>query len=69
MREICIAGKGFSSYFSTFKNSILRRAPYRRSYILLFNQTDDGFIDTISIRRYFPITHFPITQLKICKVS
>ena len=64
MREICIAGKGFSSNFSTFKNSILRRAPYRRSYILLFNQTDDGFIDTISIRRYFPIT-----QLKICKVS
>ena len=64
MREICIAGKGFGSYSSAFKNSILRRAPYRRSYILLFNQTDDGFIDTISIRRYFPIT-----QLKICKVS
>ena len=64
MREICIAGKGVSSYFSTFKNSIIRRAPYRRSYILLFNQTDDGVIDTISIRRYFPIT-----QLKICKVS
>ena len=64
MREICIAGKGFSSYFSTFKNSILRRAPYRRSYILLFDQTEDEFIDTISIRRYFPIT-----QLKICKVS
>ena len=64
MREICIAGKGFNSYFSTFKNSILRRAPYSKSYILLFNQTDDGFIDTISIRRYFPIT-----QLKICKVS
>ena len=64
MREICIAGKGFGYYFSTFKNSILRRAPYRRSYILLFNRTDDGFIDTISIRRYFPIT-----QLKICKVS
>ena len=64
MREICIAGKGFNSYLSTFKNSILRRAPYKRSYILLFNQTDDGFIDTISIRRYFPIT-----QLKTCKVS
>ena len=64
MREICIAGKGFNSYLSTFKNSILRRAPYRRSYILLFNQTDDGFIDTSSIRRYFTIT-----QLKICKVS
>ena len=64
MREICIAGKGFSSYSFTFKNSIIRRAPYRRSYILLFDQTDDGFIDNISIRRYFPIT-----QLKICKVS
>lgn len=64
MREICIAGKAAGSYFSTYKNSIIRRAPYRRSYILLFNQTDDGFIDTISIRRYFPIT-----QLKICKVS
>ena len=64
MREICIAGKAAGSYFSTYKNSIIRRAPYRRSYILLFNQTDDWFIDTISIRRYLPIT-----QLKICKVS
>ena len=64
MREICIAGKGFSSYYSIFKNSILRRAPYRRSYILLFNQTDDGFIDNISVCRYFPIT-----QLKISRVS
>ena len=66
MREICIAGKGSSSHFSTFKNSILRRAPYKRSYILLFDQTDDHYrnIGNISIRRYFPIT-----QLKICKVS
>ena len=66
MREICIAGKGFSSYFSTFKNSILRRAPYRRSYIILYDQTDDYYknIGSIFIRRYFPIT-----QLKICKVS
>ena len=64
MREICIAGKGFGSYFSTFKNSILRRTPYRRSYIILYDQTDDGFIDNINTRRYFPIT-----QLKICKVS
>ena len=66
MREICIAGKAAGSYFSTFKNSILRRAPYRRSYILLFNQTNDCYrhIDNTSIRRYFPIT-----QLKICKVS
>ena len=65
MREICIAGKGFSSYFSPFKNSILRRAPYRRSYIILYDQTDYyKCIGNISIRRYFPIT-----QLKICKVS
>ena len=66
MREICIAGSGFSSHFSTFKNSILRRAPYRRSYILLFNHTDDHYrhIGDINIRRYFPIT-----QLEICKVS
>ena len=64
MREICIAGKAAGSYFSTYKNSIVRRAPYRRSYILLFNQTDDWFIDNINARRYFPIT-----QLKICKVS
>ena len=64
MREICIAGKGLRSYSSTFKNSILMRAPYRSSYILLFNQTDDGFIDNINASRYFPIT-----QLKICKVS
>ena len=66
MREICIAGKGFNSNFSTFKNSILRRAPYRRSYIILYDQTADYYkcIGNISIRRYFPIT-----QLKICKVS
>ena len=63
MREICIAGKGFSSHFSTFKNSILRRAPYRRSYFLLLGRTN-MYVDNISIRRYFPIT-----QLKICKVS
>ena len=66
MREICIADESFSSSFSTFKNSILRRAPYRRSYILLFGHTNDyyRYIDNISVRRYFPIT-----QLKICKVS
>ena len=65
MREICIAGKGFGSYFSPFKNSILRRAPYRRSYILLFDQTNNYYkqIDYINIRRYLHIT-----QLKICKV-
>lgn len=66
MREICIAGKEVSSYSSTYKNSILRRAPYRRSYILLCNQIDDDYryIDKISIYRYLPTT-----QLKICKVS
>lgn len=65
MREIYIAGNVFSSNFSTFKNSILRRTPYRRSYILLFNQTNKyKYTDNTSIRRYFPIT-----QLKICKVS
>ena len=65
MREICIADKGFSSNFSTYKNSILRRAPYKRSYILLFNQTNKyKYTDNTSIRRYFPIT-----QLKICKLS
>ena len=65
MREICIAGKGSSSYFSTFKNSILRRAPYRRSYIIAYDQTDYyKCIGNISNRRCFPIT-----QLKICKVS
>ena len=65
MREICIAGKGFNSYLSTFKNSILRRAPYRRSYILLFNQTTDyKYIGNVNIHK-----NFPITQLKICKVS
>ena len=66
MREICIAGKGFSSYFSTFKNSILRKTPYRKSYILLFNQTNNYYKHTnnTNIHKYFPIT-----QLKICKVS
>ena len=66
MREVCIAGDGFSSYFSPFKNSILRRASYRRSYLLLLGHTNDyyRYIDNTSIRRYFPIT-----QLKICKVS
>ena len=66
MREICIAGKGFSPCFSTFKNSILRRAPYRRSYIIVYDQTDyyKCIGNIIIIRRYFPTT-----QLKICKVS
>ena len=65
MREICIAGKGFSSYSFTFKNSIIRRAPYRRSYILLFDQTDYyKYIGNTGVRRYFPVT-----QLKTCEVS
>jgi hypothetical protein len=65
MREICIADNGFSSNFTTFKNSILRRAPYRRSYIILYNQaTDYKYIGNVRIHK-----HFPIIQLKICKVS
>ena len=65
MREICIAGKGVGSYFSTFKNSILRRAPYRKPYIMLYNQTTDyKYIGNVRNHKYFPIT-----QLKICKVS
>ena len=63
LREICIAGEGFN--YHSF-NSILRRAPYRKSYILLFDQTDYyyKYIGNVPISRYFPIT-----QLKICKVS
>ena len=66
MREICIAGMWFGSYSSAFKNSILRRAPYRKSYILMCHGTNYyyRYIDTIGVHRYFPIT-----QLKICKVS
>ena len=66
MREICIAGSGFHYNFSTFRNSILRRAPYRRSYIIVYDQTDyyKCIGNIIIIRRYFPTT-----QLKICKVS
>ena len=62
MREICIAGKGFSSNFSTF---IISRAPYRKPYIILYNQTTDyKYIGNVRNHKYFPIT-----QLKICKVS
>ena len=65
MREICIADNGPSSNFSTFKNSIFIRVPYRRSYIILYNQTTDyKYIGNVRIHK-----HFPITQLKICKVS
>ena len=65
MREICIADNRFSSDFSTFKNSIFRRVTYKKSYIILYNQTTDyKYIGTVSIHK-----DFPITQLKICKVS
>ena len=66
MREICIAGKGFSSYSFTFKNSIIRRAPFKKLYNLLINDlsNNDKCLDYISISKYLK----PI-QLKICKVS
>ena len=66
MREICIAGKGFSSNFSTFKNSIIRRAPFNKLYNLLINDlsNSDRYLDYISISK-----HLKPTQLKICKVS
>ena len=65
MREICIADERFSSDFSTFKNSIFRKGSYRKSYIILYNQTTDyKYIGNVSIYK-----DTPITQLKICKVS
>ena len=66
MREICIAGKAAGSYFSTYKNSIIRRAPYNKLYNLLINDlsNSDKYLDYISISKYLKPK-----QLKICKVS
>ena len=66
MRELCIAGNGFSSHFSTFKNSIIRRAPFNKLYNLLINDLSnrDRYLDYISISK-----HLKPIQLKICKVS
>ena len=65
MREICIAGSGFHSDYSHYKNSIVRRRSYSRYYNLLFSHPRASY-------RYispFYYRGFPGTQLKICKVS
>lgn len=68
MREICIIGNSdYNVFISSHKNSIARRAPYRNSYNILFNNvigSGEKYFSTISIKRYFNTT-----QLKICKVS
>ena len=68
MREIYIIGNSdYSVSFSSYKNSIARRAPYRNSCNIIFNTVGGSgkkYISPLSIKRYFNTT-----QLKICKVS
>ena len=68
MRELYIICNGdYSVTFSSYKNSIARRAPYRNSCNIIFNTVrgrGEKYIAPLSIKRYFNTT-----QLKICKVS
>ena len=61
LREICIIASNMS-----YKNSIIRRAPFNKLYNLLINDLSNGdrHLDYISISKYLKPT-----QLKICKVS
>ena len=61
LREICIIASNMS-----YKNSIIRRAPFNKLYNLLINDLSNGdrYLDYISISK-----HLKPTQLKICKVS
>ena len=61
LREICIIASNMS-----YKNSIIRRAPFNKLYNLLINDlsNSDRYLDYISISK-----HLNPTQLKICKVS
>ena len=61
LREMCIINSNMS-----YKNSIIRRAPFKELYNLLINDLSHGnrHLDYISISKYLKPT-----QLKICKVS
>ena len=61
LREMCIIASNMS-----YKNSIIRRAPFKELYNLLINDlsNSDKYLDYISISKYLKPT-----QLKICKVS
>ena len=61
LREICIIASNMS-----YKNSIIRRAPFNKLYNLLINDlsNSDRYLDYISISK-----HLKPIQLKICKVS
>lgn len=61
LREICIIDSSMS-----YKNSIIRRAPFNKLYNLLINDLSNGdrYLEYISISK-----HFNSKQLKICKVS
>ena len=61
LREICIIASNMS-----YKNSIIRRAPFNKLYNLLINDLSNGdrYLDYISISK-----HIKPIQLKICKVS
>ena len=61
LREICIITSNMS-----YKNSIIRRAPFDKLYNLLSNDfsNSDRYLDYISISK-----HLNPIQLKICKVS
>lgn len=68
MRELYIIGNSDRSvYLSSYKNSIVRRVPYRNSCNLIFNTvrgSGEKYISPMHIKRYFNAI-----QLKICKVS
>ena len=61
LREMCIIDSSMS-----YKNSIIRRAPFNKLYNLLINDlsNSDRYLDYISISK-----HLKPIQLKICKVS
>ena len=63
LREICIITSNMS-----YKNSIIRRAPFDKLYNLLINDlsNSDRYLDYISISTS---RHLNPIQLKICKVS
>ena len=61
LREMCIINSNMS-----YKNSIIRRAPFNKLYNLLINDISNGdrYLDYISFTK-----HLKPIQLKICKVS
>lgn len=65
MIEICLVCNSKCSVFlSSYKNSIVRRDPYKNSYTIISKRDGVIYIHPLSINRYYNTI-----QLKICKVS